>query len=197
MADITLADIRAAAQRLAQANLEMTIRAKAQEDEISALVVPVADRHRAGLEQAAEERARAHEALMGMLEASPHLFNGRKRSLNVDGVRAGYRKQEDWLDWGDDEQVCRRIHSLLNDQEDVLIRTTYSPVVDAIAQLDATTLRQIGVRRVPGIDQPFITIGDSDVDKLVKTILVSIASRIGEEDSQKSKKSKARVRVAA
>lgn len=194
---ITLADIRTACERLANAHREMTIRAKAQEDEIATLVAPIAERHRPGLEASAEERARAHEDLMAMLEAAPNLFSGKKRSLTVDGIRAGYRKQEDSIDWDDDEQVCQRIHSLLPDQEDVLIRWTTAPVVDAVAQLDATTQRQIGVRRVPGIDQPFIAVGDSDVDKLVKTILAGIVSRVGEEEPSKAKKGRGKVKTTA
>lgn len=194
---ITLADIRTAAERLAGANREMTVRAKAQEEAIAVLVAPIAERHRPGLEAAAEERARAHEDLMALLERAPALFQGKKRSLTVDGVRAGYRKQEDTIDWEDDAQVIQRIRSLLPDMEAVLIRTEESLVVDALAQLDATTQRQIGARRLPGIDQPFITLGESDVDKLVKTILASIASRVGEEDSQKPRKGKAKVKVAA
>ena len=194
---ITLADIRSAAERLASANREMTVRAKAQEEAIAVLVAPIAERHRPGLEAAAEERARAHEDLMALLERAPALFQGKKRSLTVDGVRAGYRKQEDTIDWEDDAQVIHRIRSLLADQEAVLIRTEESLVVDAIAQLDGTTLRQIGARRMPGIDQPFISVGESDVDKLVKTILASIASRVGEEDSPKAKKGKAKVKAVA
>lgn len=194
---ITLADIRTAAERLASANREMTIRAKAQEEAIAALVAPIAERHRPGLETAAEERARAHEILMAMLETAPDLFQGKKRSLTVDGVRAGYRKQEDTLDWDDEAQVIQRVRALIDDQEAVLIRTQETLVVDAIAQLEAAIQRKIGVRRVPGIDQPFITIGETDVDKLVKTILASIASRVGEEDGQKPRKGKAKVKVTA
>lgn len=194
---ITLADIRAAAERLATAHREMTLRAKVQEEEIAALVAPVAERHRPGLEAVAEERARAYEALMTMIEVSPALFQGKKRSLSVDGVRAGYRKAEDTIDWHDDAQVITRIRSLIPDQEAILVRTQESLVVDAIAQLDALTQRKIGCSRVPGIDQPFITVGESDVDKLVKTILASIASRVGEEDSPKTRKGKAKIKEAA
>lgn len=194
---ITLADIRFAAELLATANREMTIRAKAQEEEIALLVAPIAERHRAGLEAAANRRANAHDALMTLLNAAPGLFQGKKRSLTVDGVRAGYRKQEDAIDWEDEAQVIQRIRALLDDQEAVLIRTEESLVVDAIAQLDAATQRKIGVRRVPGIDQAFVTVGETDVDKLVKTIMASIASRVGEEDGPKVKKSKGKVKVAA
>lgn len=193
----TLADIRAAAERLAKAHLEMTVRAKAQEEEIAALVAPVAERHRPGLETAAEARARAQETLMAMLEAAPALFDGKKRSLSVDGVRAGYRKAEDTIDWDDDAQVVARIRSLIPDQEAILVRTVENLVVDAVAQPDATTQRKIGVRRVPGIDQPFITVGESDVDKLVKTILAGITSRVGEDDAPKARKGKAKVKEVA
>jgi len=197
MSTITLADIRTAAERLATAYREMTIRAKAQEEDIAHLVAPVAERHRPGLEAAAEERARAHEALMAMIEVAPHLFQGKKRSLSVDGVRAGYRKAEDSIDWNDDIQVIARIRSLIPDQEAILVRIQESLVVDALAQLDASTQRKIGVFRIPGIDQPFVTVGESDVDKLVKTILASIASRVGEEDQPKGRKGKAKVKEAA
>lgn len=193
----TLIDIRAAAERLAKAQRAMTVRAKTQEEEIAALVAPVSERHRAGLEASAEERARAYEELMALLESSPDLFQGKKRSLSVDGVRAGYRKQEDTIDWDDDARLIARIRSLIPEQEAVLVRTVESLVVDAVAQLDALTQRKIGCRRVPGIDQAFVTVGESDVDKLVKTILASIASRVGEEDVPRAKKGKAKVKVEA
>lgn len=195
--DITLADIRAAAERLAVAHRELTIRAQAQEAEIATLVAPVAERHRPGLDAAAEARARAHEALQALLDAAPVLFAGKKRSLTVDGVRAGYRKAEDTIDWDDDAQVVARIRNLIPDQEALLVRTVETLVVDAVAQLDALTQRRIGVRRVPGIDQPFINVGDSDVDKLVKTILASIASRVGDDEAPKVRKGKAKVKEAA
>ncbi len=197
MTPITLIDIRSAAEQLAISNREMTIRAKAQEEEIAALVAPIAERHRPGLEAAAAQRANAYDGLMTLLNAAPGLFQGKKRSLTIDGVRAGYRKQEDTIDWEDEAQVIQRVRSLLEDQEAVLIRTEESLVVDAIAQLDAATQRKIGVRRVPGIDQAFVTVGETDVDKLVKTIMASIASRVGEEDGPKVKKSKGKVKVAA
>lgn len=197
MTPITLIDIRSAAEQLAASNREMTIRAKAQEEEIAALVAPIAERHRPGLEAAANQRANAYDGLMVLLNAAPGLFQGKKRSLTIDGVRAGYRKQEDTIDWEDEAQVIQRVRALIDDQEAVLIRVQESLVIDAIAQLDAITQRRIGVRRVPGIDQPFITVGETDVDKLVKTILASIASRVGEEDAQKPKKGKAKVKVAA
>lgn len=194
---ITLADIRTSAERLATASREMTLRAKVQEEEIAALVAPIAEHHRPGLEDAAEKRARAYEDLMSLLEVAPALFQGKKRSLSVDGVRAGYRKAEDTIDWSDDAQVITRIRSLIPDQEALLVRTQESLVVDALAQLDALTQRKIGVSRVPGIDVPFITVGESDVDKLVKTILASIASRVGEEDQPRTRKGKAKIKETA
>lgn len=179
MTPITLIDIRSAAEQLAASNREMTIRAKAQEEEIAALVAPIAERHRPGLEAAAAQRANAYDGLMTLLNAAPGLFQGKKRSLTIDGVRAGYRKQEDTIDWEDEAQVIQRVRALIDDQEAVLVRVQESLVIDAIAQLDAITQRKIGVRRVPGIDQPFITVGETDVDKLVKTILASCPCQRG------------------
>lgn len=185
-----------AAQYLALAHRELTMRAQAQEAEIAAAVAPIAARHRAGIDVAAEEKAAAHDALMQLIQASPQLFK-RPRSLTVDGVKAGYRKEQDSLDWDDEDVVIRRIQAMLPDQVDLLIRTESSLVADALPQLDPGVLRQIGVRQVSGSDQAFITIGDSDVDKLVKAILADAARRQGEDDAPKAKKGKIKIKEVA
>ncbi len=189
------ADIRAAAARLAEIAREVTVRAKLLEQELYVAVAPIHERHRAGLDALAELKARAEEDLMLLVVAAPDLFQ-KPRSITVDGVRAGYRKEEDFLDWDDPQVIIARIESLLAEQVDLLVRTEKSLVLDAVVQLDAGVLQRIGVRRVPGIDRPFVTIGDSDLDRLVKTILADAAKRVGDEEATK-KKGKAKIKAAA
>jgi hypothetical protein len=185
-----------AAQHLALTHRELTLRAQDQESDIAAAVAPITARHRPGIDAAAEEKAAAHEHLMALIQSSPQLFK-RPRSLTVDGVKAGYRKETDSLDWDDEQVVIRRIQAMLPDQVDLLIRTQTSLVADALPQLDAPVLRQIGVRQVSGSDQAFVSIGDSDVDKLVKAILADAARRQGEDEAPKAKKGKVKVKEVA
>ncbi len=191
-----MAAVIEAAQYLALTNRELTLRAQTQEAEIAAAVAPIAARHRAGIDAAAEEKAAAYEALMQLIQASPQLFK-RPRSITVDGVKAGYRKELDSLDWDDEEVVMRRIEAILPDQVDLLIRTQTSLVADALPQLDSQTLRQIGVRQVSGTDQAFVTIGDSDLEKLVKVILADAARRQGDDEKTTKKAGKLKLKEVA
>ncbi|MDP2432917.1 MAG: hypothetical protein Q8O33_12905 [Pseudomonadota bacterium] len=184
------------ARHLALTHRELTLRAQAQEADIAAAMVPILARHRPGIDAAAEEKAAAQDALMRLVQANPQLFK-RPRSVTVDGVKAGYRKELDSLDWDDEQVVIARIQAMLPDQVDLLIRTQTSLVADALPQLDATTLRQIGVRQVSGSDQAFVSIGDSDVDKLVKAILADAARRQGDDDTPRAKKGKVKIKEVA
>lgn len=194
MTTVTLENIRAAAERLATAHLATSARASLMQEQIKEAVTPIYDRHRSSLDSAAEEEAAANAELQSLLDASPHLFI-KPRSLSVNGVRAGFRKQDDTLNWPDDGVVIARIKALIPEQADLLIRSQESLVVDAVANLDSKTLRAIGVSQVSGVDQSYITVGDSDIEKLAKTLIADAIRRQGEEEPKKAKKSKASVKA--
>lgn len=191
----SLDDIRQAADRLAVAHTATTARAALCQDEIKAAIEPIYTRHRDGLDAAADEEAVAHRALMALLELAPHLFV-KPRSLSINGVRAGYRKAEDTLDWGDDAALVKRIRALMGEQADLLIRTTETIVADALGQLDGKQLRALGVSAITGADQPFITVGSADVEKLAQALLADAMRRQGEDDKP-AKKGKAKVAAKA
>ncbi len=190
-----LVAIREAAQRLAVAQQALVARANLQQAEIAAAIAPITARHLPGMEIEAEERAAAQAALLALVEAAPTLFV-RPRSVVVDGVRAGYRKDEDQLDWDDEAGVIARIRAVLPELEEILVRKQESLVIDALAQLTGAQLQRLGVRQITGADRPFVTIGEGDVDKLVKAILADIQRRIGEDETPK-KKGKAKIKEAA
>ena len=193
----TLTEIRTAAKRLAEAHRASITRASTLETAIAAAITPIYQKHLAGIDAAAEEEAAARAELQAMIDVSPQLFS-KPRSLSVDGVKCGYRKQEDSLDWDDEANVITRIRALpeLVDLAPVLVRTEEALVITALAELDARTKTRIGIRLIPGIDQPFISFGDSDVEKMVKAILADAAKRQGEDDAPK-KKGKAKVKEVA
>lgn len=198
MANATLTDIRQAAQRLAEARRDSIARAKALESAISEAITPIYAAHRPGIDLAAEEEAEANADLMDMVRAAPQLFK-RPRSMTVDGVKAGYRKEEDGLTWEDEAQVIACIRALpdLADLAPVLIRTAESLNVLALGELNAQQRRMVGISLVQGVDKPFVTFVENDVEKMVKNILADAAKRQGEDDPAPKKKSKAKAKEVA
>lgn len=196
MAAIT--EIRTAAQRLADARRESTTRATALEHALAQAAQPIYQSHRAGIDAAAADEAEAYAELLALVETSPGEFK-RPRSLLVDGVKTGYRKEQDSLDFDSEEAVIGRIFALeeLSDLAPVLVRTERHLNLDAIETLEARLRRLIGVRTLTGVDQPFISFADTDVEKLVKAILADAQKRQGDQaDAGTAKKSKKRKEVA-
>ena len=191
-APITRETIRAAAEALAKASAAAEAIASALRQELSVVVAPVYARHRAELDAAAQARADAEQALSRLVESHPALFPEGERSIAVDGVRAGYRKDADSLDWDDDSLVITRLRSLFPDAVEMCVRSTESLVVDALAQLPQDILSRLGVRRIPGVDRAYITVGPSDVDRLVKTILESAQASAADDKPKGKVKGKAK-----
>lgn len=192
-----LAAIRDAAQTLAARNRLLTELASAQQSAIAKAIEPITKQFRGALDNAAAERAEAEAELLRLVEAAPSLFK-KPRSITVDGVKTGYRKEEDSLDWSDEKAVIARIDNLLPEAADLLIRTETTLVKDALGQLTDAHLQRIGVRKVLGADRAFVTVGDSDVDKMVKTILADAARRQGDDEpAKKAGKTKVKTTVTA
>ena len=192
MSDITLDAIRTAAARLADAHQVTTARVAMLNDEIREAIAPIMLMHQRAIDQAATDEAAAHTALKRLVDGAPHLFT-KPRSLTINGVRAGYKKAEDSLDWDEDDVLVARIKSLLLPSEaELLVRSREELVIDALSQLDDDKLKRLGVRRITGADNSFITIGDSDVEKTAKALIADAMRRQGEDDEPKARKGKAK-----
>lgn len=193
---ITITEIRAAAQRLADTHRECVSRATALESAIAEAITPIYAAHRIGIDAAAEEEAAAKADLQRLVDAAPQLFM-RPRSITQDGVKCGFRKAEDQLDWDDEANVIARIRALqqFSDMAPVLIRTEETLNIGALEELDHNARRQLGIRRISGADQSFIGFTDSDVEKMVKAIIADAAKRQGEDETPK-KKGKAKTKTS-
>lgn len=187
----TLTNIRTAAQRLADARRESTTRATALEHALAQAAAPIYAAHRSGIDEAAAVEAEAHAALLALVETSPGDFK-RPRSLIVDGVKAGYRKEQDSLDYDSEEAVIGRIFALdeFESLAQALVRTERHLNIEAIETLDAGQKRLLGIRTITGADQPFISFADTDVEKLVKAILADAQKRQGDTSDAGKKKAK-------
>jgi len=192
---VTLEAIREAAQRLANAHNDTAACAAHLNAEIKAAIAPILERYEATIDQYAANEAAATAYLDGLLMAAPNLFV-KPRSLTVDGVRAGYKKSEDTIDWAADAEVIARIKALTPDLAPVLIRSQESLVIDALAGLDDQQRRILGIRTITGIDNRFITVGDNDAEKLARTIIADAARRQGDDEKPKAAKGKAKAKIA-
>ena len=188
----TLADIRTAAENLANRHNDTSGCAALLQAEIKSAIAPLLANYKTTLDGYAAAEARAYHALDQLLVAAPQLF-AKPRSLSVDGVRCGYMKAPDTLDWDDDAAVIARIKALKADLAPVLVRTQESLVVDALAGVDAKDLIALGVRTITGADNSFITVSDNDAEKLTKLVIAAAASRQGEDDKPKTAKGRAKV----
>ena len=115
------------------------------------------------LDKTADSRA----ALEALILAAPELF-ARPRTIVVHGVKIGLRKSKGGIEWDDEEQVLRLIKKLFPEQADVLIRTTETPVKNALAELPAADLKRLGVTVEETGDVPVVQPADSVVDRVVK-----------------------------
>lgn len=194
--NITLVDIRDAAQRLANAHNDTAATAALMNAEIKSVIAPILEKYKGTVDTYAVAEVAARATLDGLLIAAPNLFV-KPRSLTVDGVRCGYLKAPDTLDWDDDDAVIARIKALRPDLVPVLIRSRESLIIDALAGLDANALVTFGIRTVTGADAHFMTVGDNDAEKLTRIVIAAAASRQGEEDAPKTKKGKAKAKAEA
>jgi hypothetical protein len=191
----TLEQIRDAAQALANRHNDTLGCSALLNAEIKSAIAPVLDRYKLTLDQRAAAEAEALHILDALLAANPQLFQ-KPRSLTIDGVRCGYKKEPDGLDWSDDADVVARIKALRPELAPLLIRTSESLVVDALGQCAPDDLRMLGIRAIAGADRRFITLGDNDIERLAKTILTDASKRQGEDEAPAKTKSKAKAKVA-
>jgi hypothetical protein len=127
-------------------------------------------RHLKRLRTLVGHSAEALNALMSEIEAHPECFE-KPRSRVLAGIQLGYRKGKGKLVYEDEERVVAAIHKLLPDQAEVLLKVTEKPAKDSLTQLDAATLKKLGVTIEGTGDVIFVKPADSEVDKLVDALL--------------------------
>lgn len=163
-----LTDIEKRAKAFADARAEVAETVTTLNSGIEALkreYLPVLKR---GIARAAEK----FDNLRGVIDANPQLFV-KPRTVVFHGVKVGYGKGKGkgGIKFDDAEQVVKLIKKHLPEQADVLIITKESPAKDALSQLSAADLKKIGCTVVNTGDQVVIKPTDSEVDKLVDTLL--------------------------
>ena len=116
------------------------------------------------------EQAAAEGALRGAIQARPELFV-RPRTVAVDGIRFGLRKQPGAVALGDEAQAIRRLRAIFPGQAPTLIRVSESLDRKALRRLSAAELAQIGITIERARDEVTIATASSDLDRIVAALL--------------------------
>ena len=116
------------------------------------------------------EQAAAEDALRAAIQARPELFV-RPRTVAVDGIRFGLRKQPGAVALGDEAQAIRRLRAIFPGQATALIRVSESLDRKALRRLSAAELAQIGITIERARDEVTIATASSDLDRIVAALL--------------------------
>lgn len=125
-----------------------------------------------GLRNRVAETAAAHDALSAAIKGRPDLFV-KPRTVAVDGVKFGFRKQAGVLDVGDEAKAIDLLRKKLPGLADTLIVSKEALDKKGLRKLPAADLARIGVSIGNPTDDVVIAVAESDIDKLVAALLDS------------------------
>lgn len=154
------------------------------EERVQALEDEVAAAHRRklpGIKTALAKALEAKDALTNGIDENRDVF-AKPKTHTAHATRYGLMKGKGRLEWDDDDTVVDRIERTLPEQAADLIRTTKKPDRKALEDLDAKTLRRLGVTVEDTDDVPFVKAIDGDATKMVKRLLKESTGRIPEEE---------------
>lgn len=165
----TLESIETLAGDLADKRERLAEAVRAAQAEIDAVRSRVMPRLRRRIAAVATAETALRKAV---IDGAEHFVKPRTRVFH--GFRVGWRKGKPVLVMSDPEKVVELIDKHLANQVDTLIAETRKPVKSALAQLDARTLKKIGVRISDGVDEPVVEPTDRDIEGLTKALLASM-----------------------
>ena len=147
-------------------------------DELKAAIAAVCAAHVGKIKTAAQAAAVEREALMELLKDAADLFAAPRRSLTVDGVRVGWKKERGKVVITDEAAVVKRIEERLpTDQAELLIRRTAKVHKPGVFDLTAADLKRLGIKIEDDTDAPFIKDIEVPIDKLVKGLMDEFADQ--------------------
>lgn len=128
--------------------------------------------HRKALERRVNDARETEEALRTAVSASKELFE-KPRTRTFFGIKLGFVKAKGKTSFANDDAdtVVRRVRNLFPTQFDQLVKTTYSPIKDALSALPAADLKRLGVTVTGDGDAVVVKPVDGVVAKLIAALL--------------------------
>ncbi|MCB1908117.1 MAG: hypothetical protein KDH15_12145 [Rhodocyclaceae bacterium] len=164
--ETSLATIEAACRDLGHARDQLRQTVDAMQGDIRR----AQERYRRQLQRQIDAIANAHDAALSLVREAPGLFE-KPRSVQFHGVKCGYQKGRGKVEWDDDERVAQRVAKYLPGEMGALIKTTRKPIASALAQQPAAMLKRLGVTLSDAEDEAFVKPVDSELDRIVKTLV--------------------------
>lgn len=137
---------------------------------LHAAVAAVKRQHLAAIKNALGQAAAREADLRALVEQAPELFI-RPRTVIFHGVKVGYVKGKGIIEICDRTRTVALIRRYLPDQAETLIRVEEVPHKPALAQLSVADLKRVGCSVVETGDEIVVKAVDSEVDKMVETLL--------------------------
>ena len=116
------------------------------------------------------EQSASEEALRAAIVARPDLFV-RPRTIAVDGIRFGLRKQPGTISLTDEAQTIRRLRARFPDRAETLTRVKETLDRAALRKLPAGELAQLGITIAKASDEVTIVAAQGDLDRVVAALL--------------------------
>ena len=139
-------------------------------EEIKALQRKVLRVRLRALRSRISEQSASEDALRTAILARPDLFVS-PRTVTVDGIRFGLRKQPGTISLTDEAQTIQRLRARFPDQAEALIRVRESLDRSALRKLPAGELAQIGATIAKASDEVTIVAAQGDLDRVVSALL--------------------------
>jgi len=162
----TLADIEKLTKDYSLARASLREKVELLNEEIEKIKKARLPQIRKAVEQASERQ----QALRVAIEESPELFE-KPKTVVFHGIKVGFQKGKGEIAWEDEDTVVRLIYKHFPEQADTLIKTIQKPLKTALAQLSVADLKKIGVTVTETGDEVVIKATDTEIDKLVNTLL--------------------------
>lgn len=122
------------------------------------------------------------DELLTHVQRVPALFK-KPRSLEVNGVRAGWRKGKGRLELPDTDKLMKRIGEVLTrQQKESVVKVRVTVLKGQLARLPGEILKRLGINVTAAGQEPFVTYPKSDLEKQVDWWLKPIAASAGEEE---------------
>ncbi len=147
-------------------------------DDLKAAIAAVCAKQVGKIKTAAQAAAVERETLMSLLADAADLFASPRRSLTVDGVRVGWKKERGKVVITDEAAVVQRIRERLpEDQAELLIRRTERVHKPGVYDLSAGDLKRLGIQIEADADAPFIKDIEVPIDKLIAGLMDEYAEQ--------------------
>lgn len=169
MPETIILELEKLAESLSLAYNNLTAENDAIDDEIKEVI----KKHRAKLRLLTRIVKEKEINLIDAIKKNKDFFKEPK-TRTMHGITFGMTKDQDKLDYPEDQILVASIEKEFPDKTTTLIKTEKTPIKGTIKKLSADDLEKLGITEIKGKDSPYIKAIKSDLGKLVLSVIAEI-----------------------